>query len=625
MKEPMEDLLDLKSLYGHLEKRATDYEHSSQIGELFQKLRDLKHRQNNPAETEIAQWEIDFFNFSPVDGKLNPRFTRTNEKGDVIEYPSLERFDNRTHEYLVMRLDHTSNPLLRARYSHILWSSPKKHAEYAKIAVESYLKLVKIYEAKDKTEPQKHFGLDVLEAIKNAYAITNTVKYKSDRVRSEIRRLIRSSGFESNWSFVLRTDLIGLMLRDKKRFSSKDFFGFQDICWKTSEALTNSNIHAAITMLELGEKIDRKLGKETHEWRKRIAESYEVLTNREDLASLTFCQLALEQYRIMKNEGKVKELEEKYSKLKDKMHLKIIKTEIDLTEQIEKFREFAHRIAQGEPVEIVSFLMLEKKLLPQHAAVEKFAEELGRQYALQDLISKEIIDESGHPAEHFSDEGERKYYRILHQYYLELKLVRMPLINEIFFAAIRENKLSTKVLVEFFKKHSWFGKNIPKKLLNDETIQYSWLNLIAPALNEYFIQMQYYFQNPAIRPNLVLCIDSLTLKIEGLLRDICRFAGVTTFSMKKDRKGRNVVREKDIHALLHEESVKKLFDEDDLLFFRFLLVEKAGFNLRHRIAHSLMLFQEYSVIYMHLLIIALLRLGKYDFVKKEASSTNQLT
>jgi hypothetical protein len=113
--------------------------------------------------------------------------------------------------------------------------------------------------------------------------------------------------------------------------------------------------------------------------------------------------------------------------------------------------------------------MLEKKLLPQYAAVEKFAEELGRQYALQGLISKEIIDESGHPAEHFSDEDERKYYGILHQYNLELK-VRMPLINEIFFAAIREDKLSTKVFLDFFWEHSWFGKNIPKKLSNNEII-----------------------------------------------------------------------------------------------------------------------------------------------------------
>jgi len=613
----MENFSDLESLYSCLEKKAIDHEFSFQTGELFQKLRDLKHRQNNPAEAEIAQWEVDFFNFSPVDGKLNPRFTKTNDKGDVIEYPSWERFDDRTYEYLVGRLDRTSNPLLRARYSHILWSSPKKRARYARIAVESYLKLVKIYEAKDKAEPRKHFGLNVLEAVKNAYAIAYTVKHKLDRVKSEMRRLIRNFNFESSCSFVLRANLIELMLKDKKRFSPKDFLGFRHICWKISGTLTDSNIHAAIKMLELGERIDWKLGKKTNEWRKRIAESYEALAEIGDLPALTFCQLALENYKKIKDKRKVKELEEKYSKLKDKIKLKELKTEIDMTEQIGKFRKIARRVVQNEPVEIVKFLMLEKKLLPQYRDVEKFAEELGKQFVMQRLIPIEILDESGHPAEHFSDEDEKKYYGILHQYDLELRLVRMPLINEIFFAAIRENKLSTKVLLEFFKEHSWFGKNIPKKLSSNEIIHYNWLSLIAPALNEYFVQMRHYFLNPTNYPNLVICIDSMTLKIEGLLRDICRFGGVTTFYMIKDRKGRNIVREKDIHALLHEEPVKGLFDEDDLLFFRFLLVEKAGFNLRHKIAHSLMLFQEYGVNYMHLLILALLRLGKYDFVKKE--------
>jgi hypothetical protein len=131
--------------------------------------------------------------------------------------------------------------------------------------------------------------------------------------------------------------------------------------------------------------------------------------------------------------------------------------------------------------------------------------------------------------------------------------------------------------------------------------------------------MQYHFAHSGCPPNLVLSVDSLTLKIEGLIRDICRLSGETTSYMTKDSKNRNVVREKDIHALLYEEPIKKLFDEDDMLFLRFLLVEKAGYNLRHRVAHCLMLFQEYSISHMHLLILALLRLGKYDFVKEETA------
>jgi len=189
-------------------------------------------------------------------------------------------------------------------------------------------------------------------------------------------------------------------------------------------------------------------------------------------------------------------------------------------------------------------------------------------------------------------------------------------LNAIFQTVIRQNKLSAESLLKFLAEHSWFGKNLRHTFPTGEKVEYNWLNLIAPALNEYFIQMHQYFTNPVNQPNFVLSIDSLTLKIEGLIRDLCEICGVSTFYRTKDSKGRNIVREKDIHALLYEDKVKQLFDEDDLLFFRFLLVEKAGYNLRHRVAHALMHFQEYSVVYIYLLIIALLKLGKYDFVKQ---------
>jgi len=589
-------------------------------------LRDLKHKENKSDEAEKAQWEVDFFNFMIKEGELKPMFTGTNDKGEVIEYPTLDRFDERTYEYLIERLDSTSNSLIKARYSHILWCSPKKHVKYAKIAVDSYLELIKIYETKDKREPQEHYGLDVLEAIKNAYSIACQVKYKVDKIKSELRRLVIRFNFKSSSSFALRANLIELMLKDKKRFLKEDFLGFEDICWQISKSLTESgNIHGAIDMLKLGEKVDQKLGEKTHDWRKQIAESYETLMKQTEkgnnLASLTFCQSALENYKKLKDKDKINELQKKYSELKNSMKLAEFKTEIDLTEHIKRCREVAEKVVQNAPDEIIKVLMLDKNLLPRYKDMEKIVEEHSKKFVAQHLFPTEILDQSGHPAQHFSDEDEKKYYGILWQYNWELKLNKIHLINEIFFAAIRENKLSADILLRFLNRHSWLGKNISKKLAN-QTIRYNWLNLIAPSLHEYFFQMQYHFANPNYSPNLVLSIDSLTLKIEGLIRDICQFSGVTTFYMTKDSKGRNIVREKDIHALLYEEPIRELFDEDDLLFLKFLLVEKAGYNLRHKVAHSLMLFQEYSINYMHLLILALLRLGKYDFVKKEDATSH---
>lgn len=623
----MEGFTNIESLYNHLEKNATDYKYSHQIGELFQKMRDLKHKEKEPDEIEKTQWELDFFNFNMREGKLNPTFTSTNDEGEVVEYPTLERFNDRTYKYLNERLDKTSNPLLKARYSHILWCSPKKHAKYGKMAVNSYLEIIKICEAKDRKEPHGHYGLDVFNAVQNAYAISYKVKYKVDKVKSEIRRLITRFNFKSSSSFKLRANLLRLMFEGKRKFLKEDFLGLEKICFRMSKSLTKAgNIHGAIDMLELGEKVDQTIGQKTHNWRKQISESYEILMKQADkegnLSSLTFCQRALENYKKLKNKHKIKELEKKYSELKSSMQLTETKTEIDLTDHVKRCRELAKSIVNEKSSdEIIKILMVDKTFLPEYRVMEKRVEESKEVSAFLYLAKTEVMDQSGHTAQHFSEGDEKKYYGILQEYNWELRFNKIHLINEIFLTAIRENKLSSDILLRFLKKYSWFGKTISKKVANNK-IEYNWLSLIAPSIHEYFLQMQYHFANPNYLPYLVLSIDSLTLKFEGLIRDICQFSGTTTFYMTKDSKDRSIAREKDIHALLHEEPIERLFDEDDLLFFKFLLVEKAGYNLRHRVAHSLMFFQGYTIPYMHLLILALLRLGKYDFVEKDDNTSH---
>ena len=100
-----------------------------------------------------------------------------------------------------------------------------------------------------------------------------------------------------------------------------------------------------------------------------------------------------------------------------------------------------------------------------------------------------------------------------------------------------------------------------------------------------------------------------------MLRDICIFNKITTFELKPDKEGRTISVEKDIHKLLYDPELTKIINKDDLLFFKFLLVEKAGYNLRHRVAHSLMKYNDYHIDLMNLLLIAILRFGKYDFVR----------
>ena len=66
-----------------------------------------------------------------------------------------------------------------------------------------------------------------------------------------------------------------------------------------------------------------------------------------------------------------------------------------------------------------------------------------------------------------------------------------------------------------------------------------------------------------------------------------------------------------IEELLALEAIQKYFDENDLLFFRYLFVAKEGMNLRNNVAHSFYRFDNYNFHMMHLLICAFLRIGKY--------------
>ena len=72
---------------------------------------------------------------------------------------------------------------------------------------------------------------------------------------------------------------------------------------------------------------------------------------------------------------------------------------------------------------------------------------------------------------------------------------------------------------------------------------------------------------------------------------------------------------------IYKPQVAGVLDADDLLFLRYLLVEKAGLNLRHRVAHALLGAAEYSAPLAHLLFLAVLRLGRYSIDDREVGSS----
>ena len=606
----MSEFNTLESLYKYVEESYLIDDKCYEIIDLFKKFRDAKHEANNTEASEKAQWEIHFLSFYLVEGEIRPDVERYYESGQVSAYLTLELFDDKVYAYLRTRLDVTRHPKLKARYAQILWCSPvTKHHNFAKIAIDSYLEHLAKYEhsgAKD-----SFFSHEICEVVKNAYGIGLHSKYEIDQLKLELLRFINK--FSSDEPFSVR-NLIGYMLETKKGFRKEDFEGLENICWQIAESFSN-DAHTAISFLRLGEKVEQKLENQSHRWIRRIAQHNEaqmtLFENAPEIA-LIFCMKAIQDYKQVSDSVKQKALEERYSEFKKSTKYHTIKAEFDIKDFLIATQDYAREfVKKATSEDIIRVLFSDKILLPTKSEVESSARESMKMSPTLHLLPKVITDRNNNVVQHFDTPDELMYHSLLENYKLQLETSNIHRINAILLEAISERKLTIRSLLSCLNKLCWYGK-LP-----------NWVQLIAPALNEYFEQIDFYLAYPERnQPNFVLCLDSLTLKIEGLFRELCHLSRVNTTYHRQDHAGREIAREKDIEVLLREEAIQQLFDEDDLLFFKFLLVEKCGYNLRHDIAHTLLPFNQYHFNYMNLMILALLRLGKYDFAQENAPEDN---
>lgn len=610
------DFKELNNVYTHIEANAIDYNFSNQIGSIFQKLRDLKLEEDIKEEAFKAQWETDFFNFGIHKGALEPLFGAADDDGNEFTYPNLENFTEEQYEYLIERLKKTKNPLIQSRYSIILWHSPKKHGQYAKITVDSLLKLAKQYEKKDKIEPHEHWGYKAFQSIENAYYIGLNAKYRINDIKLEVIRLIKGFNHKSGSSLVLRLRLIELMLEGKKNFSKNDFHGFQKVCWElSSDLISKKDFHGVIMILKLGEKVDNKTENKTYIWRKRIAEAYESLmedaSQKENLASIDFCLSAINNYQKINGKEKIKELKEKYENLNQNIELGKFSVPLkNYNKHLNEMEEFADDLTDKDSEVLIEFLMLGYKfLLPKFEEMENMANNINKNTPLLAMCSKVVLDPRGHPSKHYTSEEDKKYHQIIQNYKLFIE-VSKPFLYSFFTNAIYKKKLSPQIILEYLRAKTWLGTVYENKVYN-ETVQHDWIALLAPSIFEYFRQIEIFFLNPVNNiSNFTLCTDSLVLKLEGIIRDFCALNSIKTFEVIS-RKEKTTVQEKSLNKLLNEKKLEEILGKNDLLFLKILLVEQSGYNLRNEVAHSLLSSNNYDFGKIHLLLLALFRLAKY--------------
>jgi hypothetical protein len=254
-------------------------------------------------------------------------------------------------------------------------------------------------------------------------------------------------------------------------------------------------------------------------------------------------------------------------------------------------------------------------ILPDIGKTQDLVNNLKKESVVMNIFSTQLLDSNLNTADHFVTDEEKNHFQLLSQYRLSIEMEKGPLINAVIFEAMKRNPSFFRETIAYLNQNSWYGKEL-RRQRGENVVKFTWLSVIAPALNDYMAELQKLISGH-ISVNPVLALDSLTLKVEGLIRDLCHLKKISTTYFKEGKNGKQLSEEADLAYLLGKKELEDLISKEDLFFFKFLLTEKAGYNLRHEIAHSLMVYQQYSITFINLLFVVILRLGKYNLTSSK--------
>lgn len=143
-----------------------------------------------------------------------------------------------------------------------------------------------------------------------------------------------------------------------------------------------------------------------------------------------------------------------------------------------------------------------------------------------------------------------------------MQLSTIPIIEKLLYKGIKTAKLTKENIIGFFN-HSWLA-SLLEGFTSDETPEtFSWIELLGPGLFDVLSQLESQIYDKEFKPNFILGIDSLSIKIGGLIRDLARLSGKTVTKIKEGESS-----EMNLEELLRDEEIKKLFTEEDILLWR---------------------------------------------------------
>ncbi len=609
-------LNSLPEVHNFLDEHAFALERKSDITELFVKFRE---KTSDEDEKQKAQWEINCFFFNFFGGRP---FALANASGsdgqDFNSFPDLSRAGNIGFNYVVDRAASVQNPLLKAHYNHLLWKSPKdiKHKKYALVAIQNYFIMIDHYLTLIVKEDKDDNLSELTRKFQNLVSLVAETRHSISELQALSKRLLFKI---SAFPFFIKESIMRKMLDYPKIFKADSFDGSLDIFENEIQVLAKpTDFHLMADYLKTAIRIASKIGEDSKKWHDHTGEclvKWAESETEDDRAWVKQSVLAqaIVEFVQSGNVARRNEIELIYDKVKEAAHLdsgeipydpKVIES---LKEWDRELEENANKIL-AKPVDEIYEYLAYAVIFPTRDFISKTA--FKQEPWLEGInVIRFDINKNIRSLKSKEDDSEEGFWD---SYNFQVRHTILPFLSHLLVPGIRSGKLGYANMIGYLARNSWIGQTLQKKNLGGKLEKYNWLGVVAPSILEFFTQLEAVLLDSTYRPNFILCVDSLTLKFEGILRDFA-----TKLNSGASKGSQTGVQVRYINDLLNDEVMQANFSGEDRLFLEYLFVNKQGLDLRNNVAHCFYDYSDYHSGQMLLLLVALLRIGRYRFVEEK--------
>lgn len=509
-------------------------------------------------------------------------------------------------KYLSSYLSLSNNQYIKAKINHFLFikAKCKNKINFAHDAIDSYFCLINHL-----FESEENDWFELSQLYNNLIDLVFKVNYKIEDAKEFSIKVVKTSK-----QYVLVRDALCFLIEKvkKKKFKKSVLNGFINIC-KSNIKDSKDNISWIEGFVNLGREISKIQNGNVQQWDLLLAKAYEnemikaQKINNNGIVSAHWCEKSIAFYKRAKNKLKAEKLFKKYNELcKTIQYTEIDSEPIDLTNIINDLKSGIDKSCDSDILNGLIFSFIPKFVDNKNSAIKN------RDLALSSLFSPTYNDQYGQVVGYADTENENLKYELWNSYNISFELKSILLQHYIKYS-LETNKLNAEILINYLKT-TWLGKILRKQLTGDNVLQYQWLEHIEQPIISYFDKLQKYIIDSNFRLTFINEVDSLTLKIEGILRDIIEFSPIKNFQVRKldkDKNNRQISKWKTINELLWDPLIFKILKDDDIWFMRYFLTDYL--DVRNNIAHCLALspYQDQYYKSFEWLLIILLRLSKY--------------